>query len=131
MSENRATNIMRKCIILLLAVSGFCLAGCSSIKSTPRALVGTWESGIIPGTTNRDVYEFRRDGTYSRTVPVSSQVRTYGGTYSVEPGNLLVLTGDFKGLTAQQFFFKDDNLHIVVSTTEGAVVATYKRADNQ
>ena len=122
---------MRKCIILLLAGASFCLAGCSSTKSTPRALIGTWESGITPGTANREVYEFRRDGTYSRTVPISSEVRRYGGTYSVEPGNLLVLTGDLKGLTAQQFFFKDDNLNMVVSTTEGSVVERYKRANNQ
>src|ERR1019366_7331727 len=122
---------MRKYIILLLAGASFCLAGCSSTKSTSRALVGTWESGIIPGTANRDVYEFRRDGTYSRTVPISSEVRRYGGTYSVEPGNLLVLTGDLKGLTAQHFFFKDGNLNMVVSTTEGSVVEGYKRANNQ
>ena len=122
---------MRKCIILLLAGASFCLAGCSTTKSTQRALTGTWESGVVFGTTNRELYEFRRDGTYSHTVPLSKEVRKYGGTYSVEPGNLLVMTGDFKGLTAQQFFFKDDELYMVVSTTEGPFVARYKRSGNQ
>ena len=39
---------MGKCIILLLAGASFCLAGCSSTKSTQRELIGTWESGRIP-----------------------------------------------------------------------------------
>jgi len=123
---------MRKWIILLFAGISFSLASCSSTKPTQQTLIGTWESGIAHGTTKREIYEFRRDGTYTHTVPISSEMREYEGSYSVESGNLLVLTGDMtRGLTAWQFFFKDDNLNMVVSTTSGSVVATYKRASNQ
>lgn len=127
-------NIMRKSLILLLVAASVGLVACSSTKSAQRGLVGTWQTAPYPpGTTNRGTYHFYADGTYSHTglvIPFPGKAVETKGTYSVEAGNLLVLTGDIRGITAQQFFFKDGNLHLVVSTTDGDVVATYSRAGN-
>jgi hypothetical protein len=126
---------MKKPTILLLAATSLLLAACSTTRSTQKALVGTWETAPYPpGTTNRATYHFFADGTYSHkelAIPVASQGRETEGSYSVEPGNLLVLTGGVRGLTAQQFFFKDGNLHLVVSTMDGDVVAIYRRGGSQ
>jgi hypothetical protein len=130
---------MKRLPLCLFAVASVFVAGCSGTGSTERALAGTWRSGEtypLAGLTNRAVYEFRRDGTYSYSsyssyssntlpMPFPRKARKHDGTYSVESWNLLVLDGR----RAMPFFIKSNTLNIVIFSPEERIIR-YMRTCN-
>jgi hypothetical protein len=121
------------CLGCLLALA----TGCSTTRSTQRALVGKWQtSPPFPDkqewASRVSTFEFLPNGTYSRGWPeipaMKNQILKQNGTYTLASKNLLILTPEKGYHHAVHFYLADRTFHTISS--EDGLITTYRRVGN-